>query len=435
MKLTRREFVQQSALLAGAAALGRWTPEAWAAESAAAQKQAPTLVVLYLRGGADPLNTIIPYSDRTYYNIRPTIAIPPEQVLRVDRHFGFHPAMRELAQLFERGLMAPIVCAGSTHPTRSHFDAQDFMERAAPGVKSITEGWLNRFLSATRTDDDTELRAVSLQPVLPRSLRGDYPVLAVPSYGADHAMNVFESLYGCESEKEAAAKARSDLGVDGGKSGAPAKPGAAETMRRVIDAGAAGIAKLRRLNEIVRREDLTAAAYPDTHLGRQFRDVARLIKAGVGMQVTAIDYNGWDHHAYQGAAQGTFADMLGEVSRSIAAFVEDLGPRIDRTTVLLMSEFGRTVRENGNNGSDHGHGGYMMAVGGPVAGGRFYGKWTGLERAALYEGRDLPTHVDFRRVFSETLERMFGFTPDKARDFFPGYEPEDKPFGFLKPLA
>lgn len=432
MQTTRREFLKVSGgAILGASALGGLAPELLRAEVEAAGKQPPTLVALYLRGGADALNTVVPYTDPLYYQFRPTIGIPAQDsdkgpgLLLMTKRFGFHPAMRELAELYRQGLMAPIINAGSPHPTRSHFDAQDFMERAAPGIKSITDGWLNRFLQATRTADDGELRAVSLQPVLPRSLRGEYPVLAVPGYGAEEAMKTFESLYGCNDEKDAVAKsiaARSAIGTP------------QTTLEQILQSGSEGIGRLRRLNEILRNGPQPAASYPDSHLGRQFRDIAKLIKADVGMQVTAIDYNGWDHHAYQGAGEGVFANMLGEVSKSIAAFVQDLGPRVQRTLVLVMSEFGRTARENGNNGSDHGHGGYMMAVGGMVNGNEIYGKWTGLSREALNEGRDMPVHTDFRHVFSDTLEGLFGFRA-AAATFFPEYRLPPKPVGFLKPLA
>lgn len=410
MQVTRREFMVQAGAAVAATAM---SPIAWAQAAAGAK---PTLVVLYLRGGADPLNTLVPYGDDLYGKLRPTIAVPGQAVLRLDDYFGLHPAMAEVGRLFVAKRAAFVVNAGSTHPTRSHFDAQDFMERAAPGVKSVTEGWLNRYLTATKTGDDSDLRAVSLQPTLPRSLRGEYPVLAVPDYGAERAMDVFESLYGCASEKEAVAK------------DAPARPQAAD---RIVEAGASGIAKLRRLNEIIRHGPATAAIYPDSHLGRQFRDLAKLVKADVGLEVAAIDYNGWDHHAYQGAAQGTMAEMLGQVSAAVGGFLGDLGPRAERTVVMVMSEFGRTVRENGNSGSDHGRGGYMMLAGGPVQGGRLYGRWTGLERQALVDGRDLPVHTDFRDVFAETLSSLFGFRADAHR-FFPDYEADAKPLGLLR---
>ena len=182
-------------------------------------------------------------------------------------------------------------------------------------------------------------------------------------------------------------------------------------------------------------EAMGPAKYPESLLGRQMADTARLIRAEVGVEIVALDYNGWDHHAYQGGTTGTMADMLGNVSRSLAAFHDDLGEsRMRNVLVLAMSEFGRTVAENGTNGTDHGRGGFMMAMGGPVQGGRFYGNWTGLDKRTLIDGRDLPIHVDFRDVFGETLWNLFGFRADKE-DFFPGYRANGKPLGFLKGLA
>ncbi len=436
MKTTRRQFLQQtSATVLGAAGLDALSPYVFAgpprfgeAGSREAGSPRPTLVALYLRGGADPLSTVVPYGDDYYYKIRPTIAIPhavdgAPGVIPVNRYFGFHPAMKELARLYAQKRMAVVLNTGSTHPTRSHFDAQDFMERAAPGIKSISEGWLNRYLAATRTADDRDLRAVAVQPVLPRSLRGRYPVLAVPDPGADRAMNLFASLYGCEDEKAAAKR----LGPHASRS--------ESTADRVVQTGADGIRRLRRLNAVLGAEpaddNQPAVVYPDDPLARQFRDVARIIKAGEGLEVAAIDYNGWDHHAYQGAVSGTFGRMLRTVSRAIDAFARDLGPRMDRVVVLAMSEFGRTVRENGNNGSDHGRGGYMMAVGGPVRGGRIYGRWTGLEPARLVDRRDLPVHTDFRDVFAETLDALFGFDADAHR-FFPDYDARERALRFLR---
>lgn len=443
---TRRQFMKRSGAVAlGAAGLGALDPRELLAANTPGAGEPPTLVVLYLRGGADPINAIVPFADPLYKEVRPTLAVPtpgevsePDRcVIPVDDYFGFHPAMRPLAELYEAGTMIPILNAGSTHPTRSHFDAQDFMERAAPGIKSITEGWLNRYLEMTKTDDDRDLRALSLQPTLPRSLRGQYSVLAVPDYGADEAMRAFERLYGCDSNKEAIAK----------NEGAPAAgpsttPATAPTQgdlarQRITETGREGIAKLQHLNGVLRRAGDTRAKYPDSYLGRQFRDLAKVIKAGEGLEIAAIDYNGWDHHAYQGGFDGTHADMLANISGSIRAFSDDLGPtRMGKTLVLCMSEFGRTVRENGNNGTDHGHGGFMFAVGGMVNGGKFYGGWTGMARADLYQGRDLPVspNADFRNVFAESLQALFGFRTDR-HDFFPGYQANKKALGFLSPVA
>ena len=289
--------------------------------------------------------------------------------------------------------MVPILNAGSTHPTRSHFDAQDFMERAAPGVKSVTEGWLNRYLTMTAGlrggDRDGGLRAVALQSTLPRSLRGQFAVLATPDGGAEDAMDRFERLYDCDSNEAAKAKMAGEAGEVGG---AKSQAGTGvegdilpeeQNRQRILETGQESIAKLRELNRLIGGGGRDDAGFPRSRLGQQFRQTAELIKSNRGLEIAAFDYNGWDHHAYQGGADGLMADMLGDLSKSIDAFVKHLGKRMDRTLVLTMSEFGRTVRENGNAGTDHGRAGYMMAVGGMVNGDRFYGKWTGLERKSL----------------------------------------------------
>jgi len=450
-RYTRRQFIQRyGAGLVGVAGLGAIDVRKLSAAALPDPAEPPTLVVLYLRGGADPINSVIPYADPLYAQIRPTMAVPapgsredPAQcAIRIDDYFGFHPAMKPLAGLWEAGTMVPILCCGSTHPTRSHFDAQDFMERAAPGIKSITEGWLNRYLHDTRTDDDRDLRAISLQPTLPRSLRGQYSVLAVPEYGADEAMAAFEALYACDSNAEAkrmngdAPESVPDHQPDA-PADAPDLPTAEELNRqRILEAGSDGIAKLRHLNGVIRGGQ-TEVAYPDSHLGRQFRDLAKVIKAGEGLEVAAVDYNGWDHHAFQGGVGGTHDRMLANVSATLKAFNDDLGPvRMQKTLVLCMSEFGRTVRENGNSGTDHGRGGYMLAMGGMVNGGKFYGGWRGLARENLEDGRDMPIvkDADFRLIFAEALQSLFGFDADEHA-FFPQFQTRDRTMGFLKPIG
>lgn len=449
MSPTRRQFLAGSSAFMGAAALGLDTKAL--AQALRDSGHPPTLVTIYLRGGADPLNTICPAGDPEYHRIRPTIAVPgrsdnPDNpgVIPLTNLFGLHPALRPLHALYENERMAAIMCTGSTHPTRSHFDAQDFMERAAPGVESVTEGWLNRYLTATASDGDPMLRGVSLQPTLPRSLRGEYPVLAVPTGSADRAMNVFERLYSCDDEAETrqqnngnAQGPAEDAPAEGPRVGptaavAPVEQAEDDLAETIAEAGQDSIERLRHLNGIVRGQG--GGEYPDTRLANQLQDIAKVIKAGEGLEVAAVDYFGWDHHAYQGGSQGTMANMLGTLAEAIRAFHDDLGEHMDKTLVLVMSEFGRTVRENGNNGSDHGHGGFMLAVGGMVRGGNIYGRWTGLDRDALYHGRDLPVHVDFRVVFAETLFSLFGFRADET-EFFPEYEANERPVGFLDPLV
>lgn len=450
MSPTRRQFLAGTSAFMGASAMGLSTRAL--AEALREQGHPPTLVTVYLRGGADPLNTIIPAGDANYFKVRPTIAVParsndPENpaVIPVTDLFGLHPSLEPLHALYKKKRMGAIMCTGSTHPTRSHFDAQDFMERAAPGVKSVTEGWLNRYLTATSSNTDRPLRAMALQPTLPRSLRGQYPVLAVPTGNTDKAMDAFERLYSCDDNAEAMRKNGGQPDKPGGGEGpadgpqlggAPAviEPDKAEDELNQIIAqtGEDSIEKLRHLKGLVGGGK--PAIYPESGLSRQLANVAKVIKAGEGLEVAAVDYNGWDHHAYQGGSTGTMADMLSNVAGSLRAFHDDLGQHMDKTLVLVMSEFGRTVYENGNNGSDHGHGGFMLALGGMVKGGNIYGKWTGLEKRDLYHKRDLPVHVDFRAVFAETLFSLFGFRTDET-DFFPDYKANDRPVRFLNPIA
>ena len=448
MSPTRRQFLAGSSAFMGAAALG-FNGEALA-QALREQGHPPTLVTIYLRGGADPLNAIVPAGDPDYFKVRPTIAISaqsddPENpaVIPLTNLFGLHPALKPLHKLYEDKRMAAIMCTGSTHPTRSHFDAQDFMERAAPGVKTVTEGWLNRYLTATQSNADRALRAISLQPTLPRSLRGQYPVLAVPTGGADKAMNAFERMYSCEGDAEArkmnGIPEAKDTPVDpdvprvsGGAAVKPIEKAEDDLNQFIAEAGEDSIEKLRHLKGIVRGQ--ANGKYPDSRLARQLADIAKVIKAGEGLEVAAIDYGGWDHHAYQGGNDGTMANMLTVLAEAIRAFHDDLGTHMDKTMVLVMSEFGRTVYENGNRGTDHGRGGFMMAVGGMVKGGNIYGKYTGLDKKQLIAGRDLPVHVDFRVVFAEALYSLFGFQADKT-DFFPQYKAQDKPVGYLTPIA
>ncbi|MFQ5505676.1 MAG: DUF1501 domain-containing protein [Planctomycetota bacterium] len=391
------------------------------------QKRAgkPVLVVLYLRGGMDPLNVVVPYGHSRYYAIRPTIAIQPKAtadekgVLVLNKKLGLHPALAPIEPLYRSKMFAPVLGVGSPHPTRSHFDAQDFMEYAAPGNRTLRQGWLNRYLSLSASDKDSELRAVALQNLLPRALRGEYPVLAVGPERrrdkTDQLLDLFDELYG------------KDGGPDpqGGDARRVAK-GRAKRMERnedpVLASGRATIKSLRRFREIQRREGRRSQVrYPTRGLGPKLQGIARVIKSGEDIQVAGADWNGWDHHTGEGAEDGRMAQMLGNLAGSIAAFYQDIGPDAERTVLLTMSEFGRTCRENGNRGTDHGHGGIMLAFGGPVRGGRILGRFEGLEDKDLYQGRDLPVSTDFRNVFNEILVKHMGFkTP---RGFFPDYKP------------
>lgn len=439
--MKRRDFLKQSALGAMGISAGFAAPRAAWGDAPYASSGDPVLVVIYLRGGQDQLNTIVPYNDSTYYGIRPTIAVPKELVVPLDNQFGLHPALGSLKPLYDEGKMAVIINSGSPHETRSHFDAQDFMEFAAPGNRTVRNGWLNRYLLATEQQEamgsDISLRALAMQELLPRSMRGDYPVVAVPPNLAEvnEVLDLFEDFYGSGDQDRHAdlldrvARARQRAGMDG-PVGIEVDP--------VMASGRETIQALRRLRQIIYGDRLAYGSsraterdvgafqeYPDSWFSSRLQMLAQVIKADVGLQVAATDINGWDHHIGMGSTDGTLNRMLEFVSAGLAAFTKDLGPELNRTTILLCTEFGRVCSENGNDGSDHGHGSAMWLMGGPVRGGKVYGQWTGLEPSALHDKRDLPVTTDFRQIFAEILTDHMRF--ELPEGFFPNYElPEDK---------
>ena len=380
-----------------------------------------SLVVIFLRGGADPLNMIVPYGDSSYPMHRPTLAMNLESgLLKLDKTFGLHPAMTTLKPLWDAGKLAPIVCAGSNHTTRSHFDAQDWMEFAAPGDRSVRDGWLNRYLALTekKGTEASEFRALGMQELLPRSLRGSYPVLAVPrsltKKKSSKTLDAFERFYG-EGSAE----------MEGGEMMAGRRE---EDAAGVVESGRITIETLRRLQEILAASEkrnasktVSGSSYPESRFADRLKKIALVLKAGEGLEVAGVDYGGWDDHNQEGSVDGRMATRLRDFSSSIGAFCQDLGPALDSTTILVMTEFGRTVRENGNSGTDHGHGGSMLVIGGGVRGGEVHGDWTGLKETELYQGRDLAVTTDFRDVFNAVMENSLGFEPPK--EFFPGYKP------------
>lgn len=420
----RRLFLGQ----AGALALGAATQTTlFRSKEAEARAKKPTLVCLFLRGGADALGTVIPYTNQAYYASRPTIAIPPEAkdgvpgAIKLTEHFGLHPALSAIAPYFEQKKLAAILNVGSPHPTRSHFDAQDFMEYASPGIRTLRDGWLNRYLHVSRSDADTPLRAVALQPLLPRSLRGRFPVLAVPRLtrgNSEGLLDLFDDVYKDTGAMDPEMKARELEG------------GAEDGRKAAVAVGRHTIETLRHFWDLSEKHP-SQAQYPRHGLAQQLEQIARLIRSGEGLEVAALDVHGWDTHQGQGAADGSIARLLRGVAESLKAFCDDLGPLMDKTMVFVMTEFGRNVAENGNRGTDHGRGGAMLALGGPVAGGKVYGDFGSLQPKELIDGRDLPCTIDFRTVFDETLRNLFAFDPPK--DFFPIWNRRD-PLGLVNKI-
>jgi uncharacterized protein (DUF1501 family) len=402
MSITRRVFLRNSALaVVGTAAIPSFLTRA-AYGSAEPGARTKRLVVIFQRGAADGLNIVVPHGERAYYDMRPTINIPRKDVLDLDGFFGLHPAMASLQPLWNQRHLAIVHAAGSPDPTRSHFDAQDFMESGTPGMKATSDGWLNRTLhSLPASADNSAFRAIALGPALPRILTGSERAVAVNNINdfgvggrnpnATPIANTFEAMY--------------DQSVDSVLHG---------TGQETFDA-----VKMLKAADPAKYKPAPGADYPRGRFGDSLRQLAQLIKANLGVQVAFADIGGWDHHVNEGSTQGQIANVLRDFSGSLSAFWIDLGDLADDTVVITMSEFGRTARENGNRGTDHGHANVMFVMGGPVKGGKVYGQWPGLDQSQLYEGRDLAVTTDFRRVLGEAVERHLGNS--KLDQVFPGF--------------
>ncbi len=373
--------------------------------------RAKRLIAIFQRGACDGLNVVVPFGEPEYYRARPSIAIPrpngSDGAIDLDGFFGLNPRLQALKPLWDARQLAIVHACGSPDSTRSHFDAQDYMETATPGVKSTSDGWLNRYLQARRAEETTPFRAVSVTQQLPRMLQGHAPALAVnqlAQFGVRGNGDRFEAMYAGSADR-----------VMNG------------TGREAFDA-----IKMLKTADPSRYEPEHGADYPRTPFGQALRQIAQLAKTDLGMEVAFADVGGWDTHVNQGAAAGQLANRLDDFSRAIAALVTDLGDRMADTVVLTMSEFGRAVSENGNRGTDHGHGNAMLVIGGGAHGGRVYGKWPGLAVEQRYERRDLAVTTDFRSVFAEIVVRHLGVSDASA--IFPGYKVEPARFPGLFPL-
>ncbi len=367
-----------------------------------------TLVCLFQRGAVDGLNMIIPHGDSAYYRERPRIAVPrPGRTggaLDLDGYFGLHPAMAPLLPYWQAGTLGIVHAAGSPARTRSHFDAQDYMETGTPGRKSTEDGWLNRHLAHAVDHTETPFRGVAMGSQLPRILRGSAPALAVGDLRAfgiqargavgDKLSRAFESMYAGEAGGGIVAKSSAE-GFE------------AVRMLRAADVG--------------RTSPQHGATYPQSPFGQSMQRIAQLIKADLGTEIAFADVGGWDTHVNQGASEGQLAVRLRDFAAALAAFATDLDERMADVVVLTMSEFGRTVAENGSTGTDHGTGTAMMVLGGGTRGG-MHGAWPGLDPADRADGRDLAVTTDFRDLFGEVLVKHLGNTD--LGQVFPGYTPD-----------
>jgi uncharacterized protein (DUF1501 family) len=405
MDYSRRQFLKSTGL--GLLAFG--LPPSFLVRAAEAQQigKGKVLVVVFQRGGMDGLNAVVPFKDRSYYSMRPSIAIAEpaaaaQTAIDLDGFYGLHPALSPLKDIYDKGHLAIVHAAGSPDNTRSHFDAQDYMEIGTPGIKNTPDGWLNRYLKQTARKE-SPFRGVAVTPQLPRMLAGGAPALTLSSIAE----------FRLRSEATAAQLRRLYATTP-------------DPLFRV--GGESLFAAMEELKRIESKIPPSKEIYPAGRFGAGLSNIARLIRADAGLEIAFTEVEGWDTHVNQGGATGQMANRLKVLADGLAAFYRDLGDRLNDVVLITMSEFGRTARENGNRGTDHGHANVMFVLGGPVRGGKVYGRWPGLAPELLHEDRDLNLTTDFRAVCSEAIARHLG-QKDLSK-IFPGYR-SSAPLGLL----
>lgn len=384
-----------------------------------------TLICIFQRGAVDGLSMVVPHGDPDYYNLRSVgaggIALPrtgTDRVLDLDGKFGFHPALASLKTIYDEGHLAPIHAVGSPSATRSHFDAQDFMESGSPD-RALPDGWLSRAVLNCPEDaaKASVFRSVSLTAQVPRTLQGEADALAIPNL---QSFGVGEGAMAMRRNPRAGSdKSNASMSTQNAAGGFEALYDSA--VGDVLGGtGKESFEAMKMLKSVTSKPYAPAnrAQYPRSKFGQSLQQIAQLIKADVGVEVAFAESGGWDTHINQGASQGQLANRLREFSQGLAALYRDLGDRMSDVVILTMSEFGRTARQNGNGGTDHGHATCFLALGGDVRGGKVLGQWPGLAPDQLYEGRDLALTTDFRDVFGEVAQRHLGVRDLSA--VFPG---------------
>ena len=396
MDYSRRSFLKSTGL--GFVAMALPPPFLLRAAGAQSSSRKKVLVVVFQRGGMDGLNVVIPFKDHAYYQLRPNIAVAEpaagdQRAIDLDGFYALHPALAPLKNIYDKGQLAIVHAAGSPDNTRSHFDAQDYMEIGTPGIKTTPDGWLNRYLTE-KSIADSPFHGVALGAQTPRMLAGAAPTLSLSSIEEFRLRN--------QSMTSALQRLYANSGDTLLQKGA----------NSLFDA-------MARLRQIEAKIPASSAAYPNGKLAIGLRQIARLIKAEVGLEIAFAEIDGWDTHVAEGGATGQLANRLKELGDGLAAFHQDLGDRMEDVMLVTMSEFGRTARENGNRGTDHGHANVMFVMGGKVRGGKVHGRWPGLAPEVLYEGRDLDLTTDYRLVCSEVISRHLG--QRDVSKVFPGF--------------
>lgn len=402
--MKRRNFLQYAGLFSSASLISIGC-NGWAAKTIATSKQPKRLIVIFLRGAADGLNIVIPYQDENYYAVRPRIAIPrpgeTEGALKLDSNFGLHPALEAIFPLWQQKSLAFVHASGSPDGTRSHFDAQDYMESGTPGIKNTKDGWMNRLL-ATLTDHNP-VRALNIGNTTPRILLGKMSVASIaPGKAATQQLVLdrpeislaFDQLY---TDNSLISQVYRD----------------SQKARKIL------------LNDLTQEMDEAnnGAPLPNNFVGDAKR-LAQLMVSDSNIQLAFLGLGGWDTHINQGSSQGQLANRLKPLGEGLAALTQGLGSLYQDTAIVVMSEFGRTVRENGNGGTDHGHGNVLWLMGGAIKGGKVYGEWLGLDNDDLYEDRDLPVLTDFRDAIAVLLEGHLQLNKTQIAQIFPNYQPK-----------
>jgi uncharacterized protein (DUF1501 family) len=397
MAYTRRYFLKSGgvALASFAAAPSFLVRTAVTQTNADRGSDRPIIIAIFQRGAADGISMVVPFGDKHYATARPQIAIAEpsrgndERAIDLDGFFALHPALGAFKPIYDSGHLAVVHAVGSPDNTRSHFDAQDYMESGTPGNKGVSDGWLNRFLQSAPAKDASPFRAVALGATMPRVLSGPAPSVALQRVA--------------------------EFGIRGGAATPQIEEMFADVYKDTFDA-----VKMLRGATGQQYVPSPGVQYPSSPFGQSLAQIAQLVKSNVGLQVAFADAGGWDTHANQGTVRGQLANRLKDFGDGIASLYRDLGDRMRNIVIITMTEFGRAIRQNGSGGTDHGHASCLFVAGGAVKGGKVYGRWPGLAPERLHDGRDLALTTDFRNVFSEVLMSHMG-AKDAAR-IFPGFK-------------
>ncbi len=405
--LSRRSFLKSTAIFAGASIWPSWMPRmAFAPEKVA--PRGDVLVVIFLRGAADMLNFVVPHGEDAYYALRPSLGIPrpddknakaDERALDLDGFFGFHPALRPLLPIWQEKQLAIIHACGAPDESRSHFKSMELMERGVDDEKGPASGWIGRHLASLNTGNRSPLRAVGMGALPQRSLSGSVPVSALRSIADFHL----------GGDARAVAQMRSAL----------------DTIYTSDVLGQETLNIMDILQQLDPSQSTNSPStnpqYPDSEFGLALKQTAMLIKAEVGLEVSAIDLGGWDTHFAQGGSTGLMANLMADLAAGLAAFHADIANHLGRVTTVAMSEFGRRAAENGSLGTDHGHGSLMMVMGGHARGGKVHGNWPGLGAGQLIGPGDLAVTTDYRDILGEILQKRLN--NPALGEIFPGYQP------------